>query len=290
VTRIIDAHVHIFPPDVCARRELYHARDTWFSLLYEDPRLLLASEHDLVSSMDRAGIGVSLACGFPWADPGLCREHNEYMAEACRTYPGRLGFLGIVAPHSPSAVEDAERAFKLGAAGIGELNADAQGFDLREPGTVADLMQLCHDLKKAVTLHSTEPVGHSYPGKGNATPDRIVTWLSAFPAQPVVLAHWGGGLPFYELMPEVRAVTRFVSYDSAATTYLYNHAVFQTVATLVGSDRVLFASDYPILRQDRLARRCGVGIEDPDTLEHIYASNAERVYGLQALEMEQRKP
>jgi predicted TIM-barrel fold metal-dependent hydrolase len=129
-------------------------------------------------------------------------------------------------------------------------------------------------------LHSTEPIGHLYPGKGAATPERIFVWLSAYPSQPVVLAHWGGGLPFYELMPEVRAVTHQVAYDSAATTYLYNHAVFPHVVSLVGQDRVLFGSDYPILRQDRLTRRVARQIEDDTTLDMIYAGNADRIYGL----------
>jgi predicted TIM-barrel fold metal-dependent hydrolase len=278
--RIIDAHTHIFPPDVVARREAYHSRDAWFSLCYENPKLLLASPDDLIASMDEAGIEKSIACGFPWADPGICREHNDWMAEACRAHPDRLAFLAIVAPHQPGAAAEAERAFGLGAAGIGELNADAQGFDLTAPATVRELMALCHDLQKPVMLHSTEPIGHVYPGKGSATPERLVVWLSAYPAQPVVLAHWGGGLPFYELMPEVRAVTHFVAYDSAATTYLYNHAVFQHVIRLVGGERVLFGSDYPILRQDRLVRRVARQIEDEDTLAQVYAGNASRIYGL----------
>lgn len=285
--RIVDAHVHIFPPDINARRTVYHARDSWFSMLYEDPRLLLASAEELIASMDAADIALSIACGFPWADPGLCREHNEWMAEARDAYPDRIAFLGIVVPHAPSAVQDAQRAFELGAVGLGELNADAQGFELRDPGSVADVMRLCQDLGKPVMLHTTEPVGHDYPGKGSATPDQLVTWLTAYPTQPVVLAHWGGGLPFYELMPEVRALTRFVAYDSAATTYLYNQAVFPTVVSLVGPERVLFASDYPILRQDRLVRRCASVLDDPDTQKLVFSMNADRVYGLTAREQEQ---
>jgi predicted TIM-barrel fold metal-dependent hydrolase len=277
--RIVDAHTHIFPPDVIARRAVYHSRDAWFSLCYENPKLLLASSDDLVASMDAAGIQTSIACGFPWADLGLCREHNDWMAEACRAQPGRLAFLAIVAPHVAGAAAEAERAFNLGAVGIGELNADAQGFDLTVPDPIRELMALCHDKNKPVMLHSTEPIGHLYPGKGAATPERLFVWLSAFPAQPVVLAHWGGGLPFYELMPEVAEVTRNVVYDSAATTYLYNHAVFSHVVALAGQDRVLFGSDFPILRQDRLARRVARQIDDDETLDKIYATNADRVYG-----------
>lgn len=104
-------------------------------------------------------------------------------------------------------------------------------------------------------LHTTEPVGHVYPGKGTATPDRLVTFLEAFPELRVVAAHWGGGLPFYELMPEVARVASRVVYDSAASTYLYRFEVFRTVLDLIGPDRVMFASDYPVLRQDRFLRR-----------------------------------
>jgi predicted TIM-barrel fold metal-dependent hydrolase len=278
--RIVDAHTHIFPPDVVARRQLYHARDAWFSLLYEDPKLLLASSDDLIASMDAAGISRSITCGFPWADPGLCREHSAWLAEACRAWPDRLAFLAIVVPHAHDAVRDAERAFDLGAVGIGELNADAQGFDLREPSSISDLMQLCREHGKPLMLHATEPIGHLYPGKGSATPERLHAFLTAYPDQPVVLAHWGGGLPFYELMPEVRAVTRNTTYDSAATSYLYSSAVFHTVVALAGPERVLFASDYPILRQDRLVQRVERALPDVDVLERVYAANADRVYRL----------
>jgi predicted TIM-barrel fold metal-dependent hydrolase len=278
--RIVDAHTHIFPPDVVAHRRLYHSRDTWFRLLYDDPKLLLASPDDLIASMNVAGITLSIVCGFPWADPGLCREHNAWLAEACRTWPDRIAFLAIVVPNARDAARDAEHAFALGAVGIGELNADAQGFDLREPGGMSDLMQLCREHGKPLMLHATEPIGHPYPGKGSATPERLHAFLTAYPEQPVVLAHWGGGLPFYELMPEVRAVTRNTTYDSAATSYLYNSAVFQTVVALAGADRVLFASDYPILRQDRLVRRVERALPDVDVLERVYVANAERVYRL----------
>ncbi|HUG14023.1 MAG TPA: amidohydrolase family protein [Thermomicrobiales bacterium] len=276
--RIIDAHTHIFPPDVVARRDAYRARDPWFAQLYENPRAALASPDDLLASMDRAGIERSIACGFPWADPGVCREHNEWLAEVRATWPERIDFLAIVVPQSASAVADAERAFAVGAAGIGELNADAQHFDLRHPATVTDLMVYCREMDKPVMLHASEPLGHPYPGKGHSTPEALYTWLTAFPDQPVVLAHWGGGLPFFELLPEVHAVTRHVAYDSAATTFLYRPEVFGAVLAITGPERVLFATDYPVLRQDRLAASVSKLIADTFARERVLCGNAESIY------------
>lgn len=276
---IVDAHVHIFPPEIAASREAHRERDVWFDELYADPRALLASAEDLVASMDLAGIDLSIACGFPWRDLALCRAHNEYLADAARRYPGRIAWAATVPPGSAGAEGEAERALELGATGLGELNADAQNFSLAAPEPFTPLAELLQRYDRPVLLHVSEPVGHIYPGKGTATPERLVTFLAAFPGLRVVAAHWGGGLPFYELMPEVAALTRNLVYDSAASTYLYRFQVFRSAQAIIGSDRILLASDYPILRQDRFLRRARAAI--PECAEAaILGQNAVRVYGL----------
>lgn len=268
----------MFPPWVIADRERYRTRDRWFDLLYANPGAQLASTEDLLASMGASGIQRSIVCGFPWADPGLCAEQTEWMAEECRKHPGQLSFLAIVVPHLPGATDAVRQAHALGASGIGELNADAQGFDLSDPAGLTAFMEACRAEHLPLMLHASEPIGHRYPGKGTATPEKLAAFLAAFPEQPVVLAHWGGGLPFYELMPEVRAVTRNVYYDSAASTYLYSHDVLRTVLRIAGPERVLFASDYPVLGQGRLARRFERSIEDDATRERVLRSNAASVY------------
>ncbi|HET7034211.1 MAG TPA: amidohydrolase, partial [Thermomicrobiaceae bacterium] len=87
---VIDAHTHIFPPFIRDSREAHRERDVWFAELYANPKALLVTAEDLVASMDRASITRSIACGFPWRDPGLCRTHNDYLAEAARAFPGRI--------------------------------------------------------------------------------------------------------------------------------------------------------------------------------------------------------
>ena len=52
-------------------------------------------------------------------------------------------------------------------------------------------------------------------------------------------------------MPEVAEGLRNVYFDTAASPYLYSPAVYPTVASLVGTDRILFASDYPLLSAGR---------------------------------------
>ncbi len=276
---VIDGHTHAFPPEIIQNRTDYCVRDGWFSLLYENPKAKLTSETELLASMDRSGIERAVIAGFPWADAGLCREHNAWMAEVCRDHPERLSFLGIVVPGDRDDGKDAARAFDAGAVGIGELNADAQAFSIDDPRDTAAIVEVCATLGKAIMFHGSEPVGHAYPGKGDATPGKLVKWLAAFPAQPVVFAHWGGGLPFYELMPEVRRLAANAVYDCAATTYLYDFSIFRTVIDIVGKDRVIFGSDFPVLGQQRLLRRVREVVSESE-VDAVLGGNAKRIFDL----------
>ena len=281
---IVDAHTHIFSPEVVKGRDVFAGRDLWFEHLYADPKALLVTGGDLLRSMDDAGIEQAVVCGFPWRDSGVCREHNDYLADACRTSGGRLVWLATASPlDGPRAGAEVQRAVSLGACGVGELNADAQRFDLTQPSSVAAVAEACLGLDLPLMLHTTEPVGHSYRGKGTATPDRLLAFLTAFPDLRVIAAHWGGGLPFYELMPEVAAAAVRVTYDSAASTYLYRFPIFRTVIDLVGAERVMFGSDFPVLRQDRFLRRVqALGLAEGDAAA-VFGGTARRVYRIRSL-------
>src|SRR5439155_122389 len=75
-------------------------------------------------------------------------------------------------------------------------------------------------------LHSSEPVGHLYRGKGQNSPDKIYAFALAHPDLKIVAAHWGGGLPFYYLMPEMGPSLPNLYFDSAATELLYDGHVY----------------------------------------------------------------
>lgn len=279
----MDAHVHVFPPDLARDRSPYLARDRWFELLYTNPKALLATAESLIEAMDRAGVDHAVICGFPWSDPALCHEHNDYMADAVRRYPNRLSWMGIAVPTHESSTHEARWCFEHQAVGIGELNADAQQFDWREAEALRPLAELCREAGRPIMLHASEPVGHHYPGKGTATPDKLLAFFEHFPDLPVIAAHWGGGLPFFELMPEVAAACANVSYDCAASTYLYRPRIFRSVLDIVGPERVIFGSDYPVLRMDRFLNRV-LQLEWRDEAERsaVLGGNARRVFKLDA--------
>jgi predicted TIM-barrel fold metal-dependent hydrolase len=53
-------------------------------------------------------------------------------------------------------------------------------------------------------------------------------------------------------MPEVRAACRQnLWFDSAAQPFLYDAEIYATLASVVGSDRLLLGSDFPLLTVPR---------------------------------------
>ncbi|MBA3450457.1 MAG: amidohydrolase [Chloroflexia bacterium] len=278
---VIDAHTHAFPPEWIADRANHCQRDRWFGALYEAPSAKMIDAGELIAAMDAAGVAKAVVCGWPWADAGLCQEHNDYLADACVASAGRLAWLGTVAPAAPGAGTETERCLALGASGIGELNADAQEFEVANPNSLADVAAILVAAGRPLLLHASEPVGHRYLGKGTATPDRLLDFLAGHLDLTVVLAHWGGGLPFYELMPEVAAVTDNTVYDTAASSYLYRPGIFRTVLDIVGAKRVLWGSDHPVLGMDKfLERTRRLSNIRPEEREAVMGGNARRVYGL----------
>jgi len=276
---IVDAHTHIFPPDFVRDRAALAARDPWFARTYGDGRAGMATAEELIASLDAAGIAAAVVCGWPWRGLAPCRAHNDYLLDAGRRWPGRLLPLATVPPTAgAAAMTEAARALDAGAVGLGEVNADAQDFDFAAPAELATLADLLTARGKPLLLHSSEPVGHNYPGKGAAVPARLLPFIGANPALRIVAAHWGGGLPFYELMPEIAAATRNVWYDSAASTYLYDFAIFRHVAAIVGPERLLWGTDYPLLRHGPFLRRTrAVGL-DETALAAILGENARRLF------------
>ena len=242
---IIDSHVHILPASMRDARDHLAALDPWFDVCHRGARSIVTAE-ELLASMDASGIDRSVCFGWPFADPDLCAEVNDHLIAVQHELGDRLTCFATVSAGRPGAVDELRRCAAGGLRGVGELNADAQGFDLSSPG-IDEVASACTDLGMPMVLHCSEPVGHDYPGKGTATPGKVAAFALRHPTLRLVCAHLGGGLPFYAHMPEVAELCRRLWFDTAAGPYLFAPTAYRAVADLCGADRLLFGSDHPLL-------------------------------------------
>ncbi len=275
---IIDFHTHIMSPWASERRDTLATVDPCFSALYSNPKARLATAEQLIHSMDEAAVATSVALNIGWSDNESCVRTNDYLLESASRWPGRIIPFCMIQPTSPDiAIREMQRCASAGARGIGELRPDIQGYRLDDTELLSPVIEAAIALGLVLLVHASEPVGHQYPGKGTVTPEQPYALARAFPDLTLVCAHWGGGLPFYALMPEVASTLTNVSYDTAASQYLYRPDVFRVVADIVGQNHILFGSDFPLIGQQRVLDHVrGAGLAD-DVQHAILCDNAERM-------------
>jgi predicted TIM-barrel fold metal-dependent hydrolase len=277
---IVDIHTHIFPPEVRDQREEFLARDATFRELYSHPKARVATAEELLASMDEAGIDRSVACGFAWSDAELCRRHSDYLLEAAAKSGGRIIAFCTVQPSDEGARDELKRCAAAGARGLGELRPQNQGYGLID-SEEADLLAWAADAYDlALLFHASEPAGHPYPGKGGLPVEQLGRFIADFPGISVIAAHWGGGLPFYALMPEVREVFSRTYFDTAATSLLYTPDVYARGVELVGAGHILFGSDFPLVSQEQALRELREAPIDDEARLRIEGENARRLLRL----------
>ncbi len=273
---MIDFHTHIFPPVIRENREDFFEGEQAFKSLYNSPGAKLASAEDLIAGMDEAGVQTSVVFGFPWEKAEYVKLNNDYVIEAIRRYPHRLVGLACFSPLSPMGATEAKRCFNQGLSGVGELAVYGAGITAQVVQALAPVMAVCREQNGLFMLHTNEPVGHQYPGKTPNTLRQIYDFVKTYPENRIVLAHWGGGLLFYALMKkEVKKVLENVWFDTAASPFLYQPEMYRIAGEVVGFDKILFGSDFPLLKPQRYVKEIATAGLTPEQRNRIMGLNAE---------------
>jgi predicted TIM-barrel fold metal-dependent hydrolase len=279
---IIDAHTHIFPPAVRDRRGELLSSEPAFAEIYSDTGTKMATAEELIASMNKAGIERSIAVNFAWRDEALIDETNEYLLEAAARSAGRIipfvsAHLAASAGHGRAEMEEAPSSARTdarskiralaqaGARGIGELRPEQSGYNLANSDEADVLAWASSAFDLPLLVHASEPVGHAYPGKEGLSIAALYAFARSAPGVTIVAAHWGGGLPFYALMPEVRDALEMVWVDSAAGHLLYDAEIYRAMIDLIGFEKILWASDFPLTTQElALDRMRAAGLSEAE--------------------------
>lgn len=249
---VVDAHVHLYPPEVAADPAGWAARKGerhWAVLCIRKrrdgrPVQGLPSIDELLAAMDLAGIDRVVLLGWYWESPETCVWQNRFYAECVRSHPKRVAACATVHPAAGRAavLDELARARDEGLRGLGELSPHSQGYSCDDP-VFAAALTWCAEANWPVNLHVTDPESRPFTGRIDTPAPDFVQLARRFPETTFVLAHWGGLLP---LRDRTIAEARNVYFDTAASPLLYDASVWKRFEAVVPPERVLFGSDYPL--------------------------------------------
>ena len=253
---IHDRHAHVHDPEVIRSRDQFADSDAWFAVQNPPGTRRLSSPRRLLRAMEVAGVSRADALSFGWRDHAQCVARNDAVIEMRRALAAadssRLRWFGAVNPAAGRlAAEEVARLAAHGFCGVGELFPDGQGFDVTDRATMAPFLEVCDAHNFVVLIHASDPDGPAYAGRDTTVPAKVSAFLEIVgevaPELRLVMAHLGGGLPFYADDVEVRrSIERtHVIFDTAACAYLYPPTRLRE-AHVRCPGRIVFGSDHPI--------------------------------------------
>ena len=227
---VIDVHTHVYPDKIAAKAagatgEFYgvgHAQD--------------ATVPSLRACMDAAGIDISLIHSVA-TTPKQVAPINAFLAETAANSGGRLVGLGTLHPDSPDQAADVRQLAALGLKGV-KLHPEIQGFAVDDPRSLR-ICALCEEHRLPLLLHTGD---RRYDC---SNPNRLLPMLRQFPGLTVIGAHLGGWSIYEEAVPQLAGVPN-LWFDCSSTFYWLDPQIAGTLIRRLGTDRVMFGSDYPM--------------------------------------------
>jgi predicted TIM-barrel fold metal-dependent hydrolase len=267
----IDAHIHILPDDVHEANP--DSEDAWVHA---------ADLHKYCGMMDE--LGIEKAVIMPFNDPWLMSMEftidavHKNLYEMKQRYPGKFyAFADIDAWNTPAESVEAIRK------AIEEYGLD--GIKIHPNNTGIDLDSAYNQAIFAYAQENKIPVAiHSYPNSESdrSAAYRIVNILEQYPELTVIVSHMSAH-QWDQLLP-TRA---YVDISAILPDYVRTYGIAKTNEILrkFGTDRLIFATDYPdsrIFEPDEIygsyfeiLNQMGFTIEE---IEKIAYSNMENLF------------
>ncbi|GAA0607692.1 hypothetical protein GCM10009547_07010 [Sporichthya brevicatena] len=223
----------------------------------------------LIDEMDAAGVAKGVLCS------GFFGDDREWCVKARDTHPDRFALSHVVDPR------DGMAAVRL----VEDLVAQDNYRLIRMMGLQTQLAYneaayypvyaKCVELGIPVSLNVGFP-GPQVPSKYQ-DPLPVDDVCAFFPDLKIVLAH--GGEPWVDVCVKLMVKWPNVSYMTSAIAPKHIPPAILQYANTRGADRVMFASDYPLLTHERcLGEVVNLEFRDAEKLQKYVAGNAEALF------------
>ncbi len=287
---IIDMHVHPFCKEATITPSLEEGVRRQFASSQDPQRAELAAAllkalftergaDDIVAEMDAAGVDKAVIVGMDLTTRyGVQMVTDEDLATLTRRHPDRfIPFVGIDPSLGRVAVDRLRNAVEnLGCRGM-KLAPPVQHFDISDP-KFDPLWRTAQDLDIVVWTHCSHQRSHPDSDARLGHPMLVEPLALRFPALKIVLGHCG--FPWHWESWSLATRHANVYVDISAYPLLYNHMPWDAYSKYDAEEKLLFATDNPLLGfKETLEALDGVEIS-PEFKRKIKGENAARLLGL----------
>lgn len=264
---LINTHTHIYPDKIA--KIIMEKTEAQLGIPVCDPMTV----DGLLSNMEKMGVDVSVT--FCVAEKSsVVMSANDFLMSVCDNK--RLIGLGTIHPDFQDYKGEIERLRRNGIKGI-KAHSLFQDFSAAEERMFRIYRELGDDM--ILYLHAGKDPG-DLSAPAQTSPEGLARVLDAFPKLKVVAAHFGG----LEMLEESRKhlIGRNLYIDTAWTPSVeaLDPNLIAELITEHGSDKVLFATDFPMTDGKRqLEWVLGLPLSDEDK-ERILWKNAQELFAI----------
>ena len=265
--KIIDSHCHIYPDKIALKA--VNGTNTF----YDVPFNLDGTIGTLRKVSAEAGVDHAVVQSVA-TTPKQVKSINEFIAETVKTGEGFFTGLGTLHPDSADQRGDVEHLVELGLRGV-KLHPDIQKFKLDDYRCLK-IYELCEEFDLPLLLHTGDN-RYDY-----SNPNRLMPILDIYKNMRVIGAHLGGWSIWEEAVEQLHGRPNMWFDCSSTFAWLDNETVRRLILEL-GTDRVLFGTDYPMWTPKvELERFFELGLTKEQN-EQILSENARKVFGIEKL-------
>jgi predicted TIM-barrel fold metal-dependent hydrolase len=266
----IDFHTHAFADKIAAKAVgVLKTHLTEYG--YEDECYSDGTVADTVRYYKEHGIDKAVLMPIA-TKPSQHAVINNWAAEHNNT--DNFYCYGSVHPFGEETIEELVRIKELGLYGI-KLHPDYQEFFADDP-KVFPVYRKCAELGLPVLFHAG--LDAISPETIHCTPQMELNVLEAVPELTAIFAHMGGNTLWADILKTVAGKNCYL--DTSYSLSWEDENLIRAIIKKHGSDKILFASDFPWDTPERVITKLQRMSLDKDEYDNIFYKNALRLLGL----------